>query len=114
MKNNPYSSFIILNSSFLSYQSHRSLVCRAHQAGVCLQRLGHFAIAGDRRHGAGCQFGIGQPDVDGAVRDVYLNNVAVHQLADIATGCRFGRPMLRPDVPPLKRPSVISAHSLPK
>ena len=91
MKNNPYSSFIILNSSFLSYQSHRSLVCRAHQAGVSLQRLGHLAVAGDGRHGTCRQFGIGQPDVDSAVGDVYLDDVAVHQFANVAAGCRFGR-----------------------
>ena len=76
MKNNPYSSFIILNSSFLSYQSHRSLVCRAHQAGVSLQRLGHLAVAGDGRHGTCRQFGIGQPDEVGMTFQelaIYLN-----------------------------------------
>ena len=83
------SPFSILN--FQLYNPHRSLVCRAHQAGVGLQRLGHLAVTSDRRHGTCRQFGIGQPDVDGAVGDVYLDDVTVHQLADVAAGCCFGR-----------------------
>ena len=78
-------------SILLVYQSHRSLVCRAYQARIGLQCLGYLTVAGDGLHETHRQFGIGQFHVNGAIRDVYLDDVAVQQLADIASGCRFGR-----------------------
>jgi hypothetical protein len=61
------------------------------------------------------QFGVRHAQVDGAVGDVDVDEVALFHQADGAAFGRFRRawPITRPEEPPEKRPSVNSAQPCP-
>ena len=115
----PYLFIIVfrVRNSQLFYQSHSPFISRAYHTCIRFQCFRHL---GGRGLPASWD---GQPaphSVSFTLIErfgyIYFDDVTVLNLTDIAPAAASGEicPMLSPEVPPLKRPSVISAHSLPK
>ncbi len=105
--------------------AHRAFICTGGKARVGAQGEGDFTLAVFRRPGfvaagflrftTGRNFLIAQLELNAAIRNVDFDKIAVFDDRNVAAACRFREtwPMERPEVPPEKRPSVISAQALP-
>ena len=100
-------------SPTILYNSHCSLIGRAYHAGIRLQALWYITVTSDRSHRTGRQFFIRQSHVNLPGRNIDFDNVSVYNFPILPPAAASGEicPILNPEVPPLKRPSVIKAHS---
>lgn len=77
--------------SFLVNDSHTAFVCRADTLSISSQSLAYLALATQRLLRTGGKLLIAELYVNGTVRDIYFDDIAILDLADVATRSSFRR-----------------------